>query len=135
MQTVGKPAVNVECLGVVGDRPDSCLFERHGVLLELLKEGLRKAGRLQKQGTLACHGRVLHKHRGVDDVLVHEAGATTLLDMEGQTASREALRLLSDILEAFSADWDPETSKPGMKASSKLNVARIGPESLRLQVE
>jgi hypothetical protein len=64
--------------------------------------------------------------------LVHEAGAPALLDVEGQTASREAFRLFSNIPKAFPADWYPKPPKPRMEASSQFNVARIGPESLGL---
>jgi hypothetical protein len=50
----------------------------------------------------------LNEHRSVHDVLVHEAGAAALLDVEGQAATREALSLFAHITEAFSADWYAE---------------------------
>src|SRR5262249_29658553 len=71
MEAVSQPAVNIECLRVVRDRPDRCLLEWDGMLFQLFEKGLRQPGRLQEQRSLASGARLLDEHRRVHDILVY----------------------------------------------------------------
>ena len=48
VKPVGKPAIDVERERVVGDLTDRRLLDRHGVLFQFVKKGLRQAGLLDE---------------------------------------------------------------------------------------
>ena len=112
---------------------DRRFLDRNRVFLKLLEKSFAQPGGFDEK--IALCAVVRDEHGTVQDILVHEAAAACGGYLEGQTASANALGLVSHILHALAADRDLEALQPGVQAAAKFDFAALGADGLCLKVE
>ena len=101
------------------------------MFLKRREKGLRQARMLSERGALSriC---ALEKDGRFHDVLVCHADPVTMPDLECEAASTYALGLVPDLFHAPAADRYADLRKPVTEGASKLDIARLGAQGLRL---
>jgi hypothetical protein len=107
MQPVGQPAVDIEGHRRIVDMAYRRLVQGNSVLPKLLKERLAKTCRIDEQGALPRLIGSVHKHRHIDNILVHKNTGTASRCMEGQPTAADAFGLLPHEAGGLATHGDP----------------------------